>query len=92
MLKQVSDTEDLELVLSKSDFGFRGFMNFKIVIFILKSGKNRNPDRKTKRLYAQVFRFTIWITIYPSISGYTPHLYFKIEIGWFQIAIFPFYN
>eukprot|EP01052_Picozoa_sp_SAG31_P036383 SAG31_NODE_4531_length_3158_cov_4.651193_6_plen_73_part_01 len=36
-------TKFKEPVLSKSDFGFRGFMNFKIVIFILKSGKNRNP-------------------------------------------------
>ena len=67
-------------------------MNFKIVIFILKSWRNRNPNRKMAHLYAHVRHFSIWIAIYPSISEYIYRFYFKIEIGWFQIAICPFYN
>ena len=67
-------------------------MNFKIVVFILKSGRNRNPNRKMGHLRVQVAHFSIWIAIYPFISEYISHLLFKIETGWFQIAIFAFYN
>ena len=67
-------------------------MNFKIVIFILKSLRNRNPNRKMGSLYGRASHFAIWIAICPSISTYISQFLLKIEIGWFQIAIFPFYN